>query len=178
MQRNSATKQQSILNRLLPLIQTIFKPFLLFMLVSSVNASDIDVDKLLETAKKQNKQIMFFHHIPGCPYCKAMLDENFKDATILKEIDENFIYVDIYTANEGSIKFKDFKGTHKEFSAYMGAFVYPSTIFINAEGKVIHSAIGYRNIDEYFAEITYVSTDSYKTMDLESYILKLEFEKE
>ncbi len=105
-----------------------------------------------------------------------MLDENFKDATILREIDKNFIYVDIFTANKGSVKFNDFEGSYKEFSAHIGAFVYPSTIFMNDKGEVVHRAIGYRNVDEYFTEITYISTKSYKTMDLESYVLKLEME--
>ena len=146
------------------------------MLVISANATDIDVDKLLQTAKKQNRHIMFFHHIPGCPYCKTMLDENFKDDSILKEINNDFVYVDVYTANKGTVKFRDFRGSHKEFSAYLGAFVYPSTIFMNDEGKVVHKAIGYRNIDEYIAEITYISSQSYKTMDLESYLQKLEME--
>ena len=146
------------------------------MLVISASATDIDVDRLLQTAKKQNRQIMFFHHIPGCPYCKTMLTENFKDKRILKEIDKNFVYVDIYTENKGVIKFRDFKGSHKEFSKYLGAFVYPSTIFMDDKGEVVHRAIGYRNMDEYFSEMRYVSSQSYKTMDLESYLQKLEME--
>lgn len=165
MQINFCTKQQSI-----------YRGLLLFFLVLTAHATDINIDKLILNAQKQNKKIMFFHHIPGCPYCKAMLDENFKDTTILKEIDKNFIYVDIYTADKGEIKFKGFKGTHKEFSAYIGAFVYPSTIFMDANANVIHKAIGYRNIDEYLVEMKYVFTKSYKTMDLESFIQKQEME--
>jgi len=49
---------------------------------------------------------------------------------------------------------------------------------MNSEGEVIHRAIGYKNIDEYLAEMKYVSTKSYKTIDLESFNQKLEFEKE
>lgn len=167
-------KKQPLFNRLLSFV----KPFLLFTLVISAYGIDIDIDKLLQTAKKQNKQIMFFHHIPRCPYCETMLAENFHDTTILKEIDKKFLYVDIYTANKGNIKFQDFQGSYKEFSTFIGAFVYPSTIFMNDKGEVVNKAIGYRNIEEHFAEIKYVSTESYKTMDLESYTMKLEFEKE
>lgn len=160
------------------LLKTIIKLFLFFFLVESAYSNDIDANKLLQVAKKQNKDILFFNHIPNCPYCKAMLDENFKDEGILEELDKNFIHVDVYTANKGNIKFKDFEGSHKEFSAHIGAFVYPSTIFMDAEGNIIHKAIGYRNIDEYFAEITYVSAKSYKMMDLESHIEKIELEKD
>ena len=158
------------------MLKKFIKPLLLLFSFAILNASDIDLDKIVEVAKAQNRQILIFHHVPNCPYCKTMLDENFKDDTILKEISKNFVYVDIYTADKGSIKFRDFKGSHKEFSAYIGAVVYPSTIFMNNEGEVIHRAIGYRNIDEYLAEMKYVSTQSYKTMDIESYLQKLEME--
>ena len=147
------------------------------MLISSTYGVDIDVNKLLQAAKKQSKHMMFFYHIPRCPYCKAMLSENFQDKTILKEVDKNFIYVDIYTANQGRIKFQGFEGSYKEFSKHMGALVYPATIFMSPEGKVVYKSIGYRNIDEYITEITYVSTSSYKIMDLESYIIKLELDE-
>ena len=152
--------------------------FLMMIFFTFANSAEVDLDKILQVAKDQNKTVMLFHHIPGCSYCKRMIDENFKDQTILKVIDENFIYVDIYTADKDKVTFKDFNGTHKEFSVYIGAVAYPATIFIDDKAKVIHRAIGYRNLDEYFAELTYISSKSYKTMDLESYILKLEFEKD
>jgi len=178
VQKKTSNKQQSLFKGLLHFVKIFLKPFLFFILLSSAHSTDIDINKLLQMAKNQNKHIMFFHHIPGCPYCKSMLDENFKDDTILKEIDENFIFVDIFTANEGSVKYQGVAESYKEFSANIGAFVYPATIFMNEKGEVVHKAIGYRNIDEYFTEILYVATRSYKKMDLESYAQKLEFERD
>lgn len=142
MQSSIAHKQQSKYQGLFHLI----KPFLFFLLLSCAHSSDIDISQLIDDAKKQNKHIMFFHHIPGCPYCKSMLNENFKDEKILKVIKKDFIHVDIYTANKGAVTYKDFKGSFKEFSAHIGAFVFPSTIFMDFEGKIVHKAIGYRNI--------------------------------
>ncbi|MBE0496138.1 MAG: thioredoxin family protein [Campylobacterales bacterium] len=158
--------------------KTTVKTLFVLLIASCAYALDVDVASIAHDAKKQNKHVMFFHHIPGCPYCKAMLDENFKDEAILKEIEAHFIYVDVYTQTQGTITYKDFKGSYKAFSAHVGAFAYPSTLFMNGEGEVVHAAIGYRNINEHFAEISYVSTGSYKHMDLESYVQKLELEKE
>jgi len=156
-----------------------FRKFLLlFLLAIFVNATEMDINKLIAEAKNQNKFIMFFHHVPGCPYCQAMLDENFKDENILEVMNKNFIYVDIYTANKGTIVFKDFSGNYKDFSKYIGAFAYPATVFMNNEGKVVHIAIGYRNIDEHLTDITYVSTKSYETMNFQAYKEKRDFEKE
>jgi len=166
------------MNKRIVMLKKFVKYFLLLMLLTNVYSVEVDIDKLLQQAKKQNKLIMYFHYIPGCFYCKRMLDENFKDPNILEVVNKNFIYVDIYTEDKGLVKFKKFSGTHKEFSVYIGAVAYPATIFMNSEGEVLHRAIGYRNIDEHFADITYISTKSHKTMDLESYKEKLEFEKD
>ncbi len=151
---------------------------LLSLLFSSANAEKIDIDKLLLKAKKENKFLMFFHHIPGCPYCGAMLDENFKDSNIIKEIEENFIYVDIYTADTDSVTFQGFTGNRKQFSVYIGAFAYPATIFMDSNGEVLYRSIGYRNIDEHSIEITYISSQSYKTTEFEAYKQRVEFERD
>ncbi|MEA2017580.1 MAG: thioredoxin family protein [Campylobacterota bacterium] len=156
-----------------------FEKFLLLLILFTfVNGADVDLNKVLEKAKNQNKFIMFFHHIPKCQYCKSMIDENFKDPKILKLINNNFIYVDIYTAGTNTIIFKGFKGTPSEFSKFIGAFAYPATLFMNSNGKVIHKSIGYRNVDEHIVDITYISTRSYKDMKFEAYKWKLDFEKD
>ena len=171
-------QQQSTCGGLFSSFGVAIKTLLIFMITGLAYASDINIDNIAQEAKKNSKQIMFFQHIPGGPYCKAMLDENFKEKALLEEIEEHFIYVDIYTKTEGEIRYGDFKGSYKDFSAHVGAFAYPATTFMDGDGRVIHRAIGYRNIDEYFAEIKYVSTGSYKEMDLDEYKVKLEFEKE
>lgn len=160
------------------MLKTVIKSFFLLMLFTHAHATEVDVNKLLEEAKKQNKHIMFFHHVPGCPYCKRMQDENFKDPALLEIIHKNFILVDIYTADKDTVTFKEFADTHKAFSKHIGAVAYPATLFMDSEGKIVHRAIGYRNIDEHFADITFISSKNYKTMDLEAYREKLEFEKD
>lgn len=176
MQRGFDTKRQP-LKGLSQLFRTALFPFTFFLFITTLQSADIDMNKLLKIAKKQDKHILFFHHIPDCPYCKAMLEENFKDEAILKEIDNNFIYVDIYVPNKSRVKYKNFEGSYKEFSKYIGASLYPATSFMSYDGDVVHQAIGYRNINEYMLEITYISTKNYKIMNLDEHILKREMEE-
>lgn len=151
--------------------------FLFFSL--NIFANDIiDINKKVEQAKEENKRLMFFFHIPNCPYCQRMLDENFKNEKILKLIDENFVFVDIYTANKNDIVLKDFKGSAKEFAKHTGAIAYPATIFMDTNNKIFYKSIGYRNIQEYIYEITYLTSKSYKEMQLDEFILKVEMEDE
>lgn len=151
--------------------------FLFFSLTVFANANDvINIDKKVTQAQKEGKDIMFYFHIPHCPYCKRMLDENFKDEKILTLIKENLILVDVYTALKKEFVFKNFRGTAKEFAKYLGAKAYPATLFMDKDAKVFYKAIGYRNIQEYIYEIKYIITQSYKTMELDEFILKVEME--
>ena len=149
--------------------------FLFFSL--NIFANDIiNINKKIQQAQKEEKNLMIFFHIPNCPYCKEMLDENFKDEKILKLIKENFIFIDIYTADKKDIILKDFKGQVKEFAKHIGAIAYPATIFMDTNAKVFYKSIGYRNIQEYIYEITYLTTKSYEKMKLEEFILKVEMQ--
>lgn len=161
-------------------MKTIFKLFfLIFSLTIFLNANEvIDINKKIEQAKNENKSLMFFFHVPDCPFCERMLSENFKDEKTLKLIDKNFIFVDIYTANKNDYLFNKFKGSAKEFAKLTKAFAYPATLFMDTNGKVIYKAIGYRNIKEYIFEIKYVTTKSYNKMPLDEFIVKMEMEDE
>lgn len=155
------------------------KPILISILLSTITfAQNIDINKKLKEAGLNDKQVMFFFHIPRCPYCETMLKENFKNKDILTVIEKNFVLVDIYTADKRTVLFKDFKGTTKEFASYIGASAYPATLFTSQEGKVVHKAIGYRNIKEFINELKYTATKSYEKIDLETFILNMEMSED
>ena len=156
----------------------IFRFLLLFFALTVIVSANniIDIDKKIEQAQKEKKIVMFFFHIPHCQYCKGMLDENFNNKKIVELIKENFILVDIYTADKRDVVFKSFKGSTKEFAQYTGADAYPATLFMDRSSKVFYKAIGYRNIQEYIYEIKYITTNSYKKIELDAFILKMEFE--
>lgn len=156
----------------------IFSFFVLFFSINIFANNVIDINKKIEEAKKEKKDLMIFFHIPDCPYCKRMLDENFKDDTIIKLIDKSFILIDIYTADKRDIIFKEFKGSPKEFAKHTKATAYPATLFIDTDSKVFYKAIGYRNTQEYVYELKYVINNSYKEMPLDEFIVKMEIEDE
>lgn len=126
----------------------------------------------------KKKELMIFFHIPNCPYCERMLNENFKDKKVLDLIEKNFVLVDIYTATKKQIITKSFKGDAKEFAKYTKAIAYPATVFIDTKGKVFYKAIGYRNIQEYIYELNYIISEDYKKMPLDEFVVKMEMEDE
>jgi len=148
--------------------------FTILLVVSASASNNINLDKKMKMVSNGEKNIIIFFHIPSCNYCETMLNENFTSKKILKELDNDFILVDIYTKDKGIIIYKDFKGTHKEFAKYMKVAAYPATYFIDKNGNILYKSIGYRNIEEYYKEIKYISSKRYKQIDLETFIQEIE----
>ncbi len=148
------------------------------LLFNLINAKDLDLNESLKIAQKENKNLMFFFHMPLCPYCERMLEKNFKNKEVLNEIKKDFILFKISSASKDTIIFKNFKGSAKNFAKFMDAKTYPTTVFVNKNAKTIRVARGYRNIDEYLIEIKYITSKSYKKMDIQEFADELEMNED
>lgn len=152
-----------------------------FMLLKS---EELNIDKLLIQAKNENKQLMFFYIMPGCPYCKKMINENFKDIYVSSKIKSHFILINIDATSNDSVKFRDFEGSQEEFSKYMKAFVVPSTQFLDQNGneiKIIEDdetvakkelfqpIIGPRDTRDYKKYLDYIISNEYKRVEFSEY---------
>ncbi|MEA3383328.1 MAG: thioredoxin fold domain-containing protein [Campylobacterota bacterium] len=151
--------------------------FITILLSSLSLGKDLNINHLLEQIVKENKKLMLFLHIPKCPYCDKMLRDSFKDKKTLELIEKNFVFEDIYTAHKGTVSFNDFKGTREEFVNFLGAKAFPTTMFLDYKGRVIHETMGYRDSGEYLVEIKYVKTNSYLNEDLEIFADELKSQK-
>lgn len=142
---------------------------LIFAMISFANAGDINFDTLVDKAKKEKKHILVFFHSPSCGYCEKMIDFTLDADSVSSKIKNDFIYVDIGIKDSGEILFDDFKGSKREFARYLDYDIYPSTVFIDQNGKMIYAQAGYQN-EEYFLKIlSYISTASYKEMGIEDF---------
>lgn len=150
------------------LILTIF-------LHATSNAELINVDNIVAQAKKENKQVLLFFHMIRCGACKEMIKTSIEDAGIRKQIDRDFLYVDMNINSKDEVIHKSFKGTVHRFAKSLGIHLYPSVIFIDGDNEVKYHLVGYRDKDKFSTIIEYVSTASYKNMDLESFMNEKDF---
>jgi thioredoxin-related protein len=152
------------------------KSFLLvFILSLNLNAAhqkghtDIDISVIAQDAQKTNKTILAFFHMTHCPWCKKMLSKMYSHKDEMETINKDFYYLDINTDDTGTIIFKDFKGTPKEFAKYFNIKMYPTVLFID-KGEIVYYVHGYRNIDKFNWILKYVASKSIGKMDLLEFI--------
>jgi thioredoxin-related protein len=115
-------------------------------LCSQIFAGTINIDSIVKQAHKDEKQVYLFLHTTHCGYCESMIEFTFDDKVVKKILKKNFLVIDIDVRKEGTVIYKDFTGTNKEFAKHIGYNFYPSSLFFNANANILLAQRGY--VDE------------------------------
>ncbi len=150
--------------------------FLLLTLQILSFSAEINLDKLIDTATKEHKHLFVYLHWKDCVYCQEMSMFTLDTANIKKRIKSDFLYTDIETSKNDTVIYKDFKGTAKEFTKYIG-FGFPVSLFYDKDKSVAGLFPGIYNEDEFAVVLEYIKSDSYKKMELDVYEKKIGFKK-
>ena len=156
-----------LLQRLLTLL------FLTSIFSITLLSKDLNIDKIIANA--DGKPLFLFFHKPHCGHCKHMITFTLGDTEIKKEIDEKFVFVDLYTKEPGIVVFKGFAGSRRAFAKYLGYDFYPTSIFIDSNSEVVNATPGAREQDFFINVLDYVSTKQYIEMEFETYLDILDF---
>lgn len=85
----------------------------------------------------------------GCKYCRAMDREVFPDSTVRQVLDANYIPVRLDGNSTEPIEFNGQQIASKDFAQSKGAFVFPTSLILDANGQVVKKKTGYMGIDEF-----------------------------
>ena len=140
---------------------------MLLTVVSMSIANDINLDQLVDEAKKTNKHILVFLHIPGCNYCLNMQEFTFDDEMVIAAIKKDFIFVDINVRDEGVVIYDNFKVSKLKFAKETGYPMYPSCLFFDKNGELVYDGVGYRDETKFLEILKFVSSRSYNDNDIE-----------
>ena len=140
-----------------------------------VSAKVISINNIIDEAKKQDKQVLIFFHMTYCGACKKMIKNSFNDQEITKQINRDFILVDLNINDNDSVIHNDFEGSIHRYAKSLNINFYPSNIFIDRDNEVIFNLKGYRDKEKFSTVIEYISTKAYKKMSLESFIDEKDF---
>ncbi len=118
------------------------------------NAHDNSPDWIpIHVAQKQaltNERLIFVNVFElGCKYCRAMDREVFPDSTVRQVMDASYIPVRVDGNSEELIEFSGQKISAQEFAQSKGAYVFPTSLILDAKGNVIKKKTGYMGVDEF-----------------------------
>jgi thioredoxin-related protein len=141
--------------------------------------SDTDFENALEKAKNSNKRVIVDIYTDWCGWCKKMDADVYGNSEIKKIIDENFVFVKLDAECNDKLSYFGVQYTEQELAAYFEATGYPTTVFLEPDGKLIefkYDKFVMKNIPGYFKAkefkkiLNFIKDGKYKDSDLSKVI--------
>jgi thioredoxin-related protein len=107
---------------------------------NSINFEEGNWQSILDKAKTEDKIIFLDAYASWCGPCKKMSKEVFTHAEVGQYYNDNFI----------NAKIDMEKGEGVELARTYKVRAYPTLLFIDAGGSLVHQAIGYHNPKQFF----------------------------
>lgn len=105
---------------------------------SGISFSESNWQKLLQQAEKEDKLIFLDAYTTWCGPCRMMDKDVFPDEALGKFYNKNFINAQIDMEGEEGLPLA------KKYNIR----AYPSLLYINGSGEVVHRVVGYHEVDQ------------------------------
>ncbi|MCI4650045.1 DUF255 domain-containing protein [Phaeodactylibacter sp.] len=122
--------------------------------------------------EQQDKKVLLHIYTDWCTWCKRMDTITFNASPIASYINDKFYPVRLNAERKASIDYKDKSYTfvedgkrgYHQFAAELlrGRMSFPSVVFMDEQGEVIQSIVGYKSPEEFERILTYFAEDYYK----------------
>ena len=108
----------------------------------------------------ENKKVFLVFDADWCKYCLKMEKETFQNPTVIAYVNRNFVPIKVNSDREQAIAQKyNIRGL-------------PSTWFLSETGDKIGNRPGYIPADEMLQVLKFIGTDSYRSMNFQSFVKK------
>ena len=148
--------------------------------ISTINAQEPPAwfsDSLLELredvaeAAKQGKRVMLYFGQDGCPYCKQLMEVNFRQAAIAAKAQKNLVALAINIWGDREVIWIDGQSTtEKRLTTMLKVQFTPTLLFLDEQGGVALRMNGYYPPHEFDAALDYVAGRMEKKIAFADYL--------
>src|SRR5687768_15524857 len=116
--------------------------------------SFLDIREDVAEAAKQARRLMVYFHQDGCPYCKRLVEVNFRDAQVVQKTRRHFMAIDINIFGDREVTWTDGRRmTEKQFAALLKVQFPPTLVCFDENAEVAHRINGYLPPDKSLAAL-------------------------
>lgn len=133
--------------------------------------SFLDLREDAAGAGAAGKRLMVLFSQEGCPYCAALVNDNFSQKRIAEYTREHFDSIDINLWGDREVT--DFGGrtlTEKQFGEKLKVWFTPTVLFFNERGEQVLRLNGYYPPHQFLAALEYVALKKEKEMTFSQYL--------
>jgi thioredoxin-related protein len=108
-------------------------------------------------AAKEGKRLMVYFGQDGCPYCKALMQTNFSQKTIVDKTRRNFVAIALNIWGDREVTWTDGRTlTEKELARALKVQFTPTLLFLDERGAIAVRLNGYYAPHRFEAALDYV----------------------
>ena len=124
-------------------------------------------------AARQGKRVMLYFGQDGCPYCKRLMEVNFRQAAIAAKAQKNLVALALNIWGDREVVWTDGAATtEKQLAAKLKVQFTPTLLFLDEQGGVALRMNGYYPPHEFEAALDYVAGKLEKKVAFADYLKK------
>ncbi len=149
--------------------------FSFVLLQTTLLSKDINIDKIVQDSYRSHKKVFLYLHRVGCGYCSSMEEFTLDDELVQAYLKKNYKVININVSYKDTFIYKGKKNDGHALAKKIGYAFYPSTLFLDKNGKIAYPVVGYKNEYEFLVILKYFKDDMYRDMSLTEYKKKIGF---
>ncbi len=132
----------------------------------------LDFRDEVKEAAAAKKHLMIYVGQNGCPWCKKLVEVNFRDPTVVERMQKNFDSVEFNIVGSSETVWTDgTRATEKALAARLKVRTTPTLMFLDERGAVVLRLNGYYEPQRFIVALDYVSNRDYRTQpDFQAYL--------
>jgi thioredoxin-related protein len=122
-------------------------------------------------AKAHGKRVMLYFGQDGCPYCKRLMEVNFKDPAIVAKAQRSLVALALNIWGDRDVTWTDGKAsTEKRLAAALKVQFTPTLLFLDEQGGVALRLNGYYPPREFEVALDYVAARLERDIPFRQYL--------
>jgi thioredoxin-related protein len=117
-------------------------------------------DEGMALGRNHNKKVVIHFYADWCGYCRKMDRKTYRNRKVADFLGSHFVAIRVNTDKEPRI------------ASIYGVRGLPSTWFLTGKGEKISNLPGYIAPDLFMDVLTYIQTESYKTMSFKKFLTR------
>lgn len=127
-------------------------------------------EEAVTQSEEQGKKLLVDVYAAWCPWCQRLQREVYTDESVQAYVRDYFVLTRLDAENtEDSLSFRDYTLTPSEMAAGLGASGFPTTVFMDEEGRYITRLPGFMAAPEFLEVLTYIGSDAFVDFTFEEY---------
>lgn len=123
----------------------------------------IGFDQAMARASAEQRYVITDYYTSWCKWCKVMDEKTYTDPGVVEAINKNFLAVKIDGESSEKLTYQGKEMTQTDLTQLLKVEGFPTTVVMDAQGKVLVQIAGYIDAPNYLKMLEYITSEAYKT---------------